>query len=54
VKSLKDEKPDITEKLKNLVKKKNTQIVVIKAGSIKNTSSNSSGFGEDYYPSSSE
>jgi len=52
VKSLKNEKEDVTERLKNLVKKKNTQIVVIKAGSIKTTSNNSnSSFNDDYYPS---
>ncbi len=52
MKSLKNEKEDITERLKNLVKKKNTQIVVIKAGSIKTTSNNSnSSFNDDYYPS---
>jgi hypothetical protein len=46
-----NEKEDIREKLQNLVKKKNTQIVVIKQGSVKNTSKNNNGFSEDYYPS---
>jgi len=49
------ENEDITDKLKNLVKKKNIQIVVIKAGSIKNSSkSSTSGIGEEYYPSYNE
>ena len=50
-----EEKNDITEKLKKMVKKKNNHIVVIKAGSIKHSSkSSSNGFGEDYYPSTND
>jgi len=42
---------NITAKLQNLVKKRKTTIVVIKAGSIKNVRRNlESSFGEDYYP----
>ena len=46
---------NITAKLQNLVKKRKTTVVVIKAGSIKNVRRNSDGgFGEDYYPSYSD
>lgn len=47
-------KKNITTKLQKLVKRKNTPIVVIKAGSIKKVSRSSSGssFESDYIPSS--
>ena len=46
---------NITAKLQNLVKKRKTTIVVIKAGSIKNVRRNSeNSLGEDYYPSYSD
>jgi hypothetical protein len=46
---------NITAKLQNLVKKRKTTVVVIKAGSIKNVRRNSGdSFGEDYYPSYSD
>ena len=46
---------NITAKLQNLVKKRKTTVVVIKAGSIKNARrSSDGGFGEDYYPSYSD
>ncbi|UCD14582.1 MAG: hypothetical protein JSW60_03960 [Thermoplasmatales archaeon] len=51
-----DDKQDYTAKLQNLLKKKNTPLVVIKAGSVKRSTktSNSGNFGGDYYPSSNE
>jgi len=50
---MKNKQNYITEKLQKLVKKRKTPIVVIKAGSIKFVSSNSSNSSEsDYYPSS--
>lgn len=46
---------NITAKLQNLVKKRKTTVVVIKAGPIKNVRRNSDGsFGEDYYLSYSD
>ena len=50
----KEETPDITKKLQDLVKKRKTNIVLIKAGSIKTSTSNSGSSSEDYYPSSSD
>lgn len=52
---MRNEQNNITAKLQNLIKKRKTTVVVIKAGSIKNVrrTSNSS-FGEDYYPSHDE
>ena len=47
----------ITTKLQKLVKKRKTALVVIKAGSIKNiarTTSGSSSFEGEYYPSYDE
>ncbi len=46
----KQKEVNITKKLQNLVKKKKRDIIVIKAGSIKTSTSNSSST-EDYYPS---
>jgi len=46
----KQKEVNITKKLQNLVKKKKRNIIVIKAGSIKTSTSNSSST-EDYYPS---
>ena len=43
-----------TKKLQDLVKKKKTQTIVIKAGSIKYTNHNSSGSSSDYYTSFSD
>ena len=40
-----------TKKLQNLVKKKKTQIIVIKAGSIKTSTHSSGTSSEAYYPS---
>lgn len=45
---------NITTKLQNLVKKKHTPVVVIKAGSIKKKSSSDSGFESDYFPTYSD
>ena len=42
-----------TKKLQDLVKKKKTQIIVNKAGSIKYSTHNISSTSGDYYPSSS-
>ena len=47
----KEKNEDATKKLQDLVKKKKIGIVVIKAGSIKTTTSNSDGSSTDYYPS---
>jgi len=46
----------ITTKLQNLVKKKNTPLVITKAGSIKrfSRSSDSGGYGGEYSPSYDE
>ena len=49
----KEKNEDVTKKLQDLVKKKKTGIIVIKAGSIKNTTSNSNSSSVDYYPSQS-
>ena len=48
----KQKEVNITKKLQDLVKK--TNIIVIKAGSIKTSKSNSSGSSVDYYPASSD
>ena len=44
---------DATKNLQDLVKKKKIGVVVIKAGSLKTSTSNSGSSSEDYYPSSS-
>lgn len=49
----KQKEVNITKKLQNLVKKKKRDVIVIKAGSIKTSTSNSSST-EDYYPSLSD
>ena len=49
----KEKNKDVTKNLQDLVKKKKIGIVVIKAGSIKTTTSNSDGSSIDYYPSQS-
>ena len=45
---------NMTVKLQKLVKKRKTDTVVIKAGSIKRPAKSSSGSMEDYYPSYAE
>jgi len=49
---MKNKQNNVTLKLQKLVKKRKTPKVVIKAGTVKFYSKNSSGSDSDYYPSS--
>jgi hypothetical protein len=55
IKQIHKQESNITEKLKDLVKKRKRTVIVIKAGSIKNNRrTSSSSFESDYYPAYSE
>jgi len=45
---------DVTKKLQDLVKKRKTNVVVFKAGTMKTSTSNSNGSSADYYSTSSD
>lgn len=52
MKKKKEVEDDITKRLQNMVKKKNTPTIVIKAGSVKQNYRSSDGTStSDYYPS---